>query len=80
MGSVTLRESTTLPAFQASKPPVSVPILEAWFSNALLLTSTGTTASFYQPWLRLDESNVTQFQTVFGLMLRLFKSPVFPEI
>ena len=64
-GDVTLRENATLPT-------ASSPILQAWLSAISLLgTISGQqSASFYQPWLRLDENSVTAppFTTVVSLM------------
>ena len=56
-GAVTLDESTTLPTTSTATPQ-----LESWEENVLLF-QTGN-ASYYQPWLRLDETQVSAFSTV----------------
>lgn len=63
-GAVTLREGTTLGGVNSAVTP----ILQAWFQNVLLLTSNPASVSYYQPWLRLDESNVSVFSTLYSLM------------
>ena len=63
-GTVTLRESVTLPSTSAGK---ATPILYAWLQRQLLLGGS-TSASYYQPWLRLNENSVAPFATVSTLM------------
>ena len=63
-GNVTLRQSATLPVEGLS---ADVPLLQSWFENVLLLKPNTPTASFYQPWLRLNETAVTPFTTVFSI-------------
>lgn len=70
-GDVTWRTSTTLSSPESVNG--AVPILQAWYQNQLLLGSTtgadgGPSASFYQPWLRLAESNVQPFTTSASLL------------
>ena len=61
-GSVTLRDSTTLTTTGNSAP---LSILQAWYANVLLLPlASANTAAYYQPWLNLDETNVSQFANV----------------
>ena len=62
-GDVTLREAVTLPSQGVS---AAIPILQAWLQNVSLLSLN--TVSFYQPWLRLDETSVEPFTTVVALM------------
>ncbi|HEY8903776.1 MAG TPA: filamentous hemagglutinin family protein [Chthoniobacterales bacterium] len=69
-GSVSLRESATLP-FDNS----NIPILEAWLRNVMLLNSK--TASFYQPWIRLNETNVDSFATASALLPSTFRVTAF---
>ncbi len=64
-GDVTLRESMTLPSEGVS---AAIPALQAWLQNVLLLPPNTQTPAFYQPWLRLDETNITPFTTVVALM------------
>jgi hypothetical protein len=63
-GSVTLRESATLPSSTASN---ATPLLQAWLQRELLLTTAPRSASFFQPWLRLNETSVGPFATVASL-------------
>ncbi len=66
-GSVTLREGVTLPT---NGTGAETPTLLAFIEGELLETNdTGaSTAAFYQPFLRLAETNVTSFTTVSTLM------------
>lgn len=64
-GDVTLRESTTMPTLGVGS---STPILHAWLENVLLFNAATQTPSFYQPWLRLNESSVAPFRGVSGIM------------
>lgn len=58
-GDVTLRNQVTMP-----DKGTMVPFLSAWFARQNLLDGD-TNASFYQPWLRLAESSVEPFATLF---------------
>jgi len=69
-GSVTLRESATLP-FDNS----NTPILEAWLKYVLLLNPH--TASYYQPWLRITETNVDSFTTAASLLPSTLRATAF---
>ncbi len=72
-GSVTLRTETTLPSEAASAP-----ILQAWYQNQLLLVTTDpASASFYQPWLRLNESSVQPFVTNFSILPSTLRATAF---
>jgi hypothetical protein len=64
-GDVTLRQGATLPSSSAG---TATPLLQAWVERQQLLTSNPASASFYQPWLRLAESNAEPFRTVTGLL------------
>ena len=61
-GTVTLRESATLPSKVSADP-----LLLIWEQNVLLLQMNFVTPSYYQPWLRLDETDVSGFSTVAAL-------------
>ncbi|MCB1093670.1 MAG: hypothetical protein KDL87_19175, partial [Verrucomicrobiae bacterium] len=63
-GDVTLRNSVTLPT---SSSPQN--ILEAWSVTQQEFRVSGGTdrASFYQPWLRLAETSVVPFRTLYSL-------------
>jgi filamentous hemagglutinin family protein len=63
-GNVTLRQNVTLAGDTGPRP-----LLLAWLERQLLLVggSPGS-ASLYQPWLRLNESQVSPFETVTGLL------------
>ena len=64
-GNVTLRESVVSPIEGNSAP---VPILQEWMQYVSYYDSVTETASFYQPWLRLNETLLTPFSTAFALM------------
>ncbi len=64
-GSVTMREAITLSGNTAGS---SVPILFNYLQKVHLLTSSPASTSFYQPWLRLDESSVTPFRSLTTVM------------
>ena len=59
-GDITFRQSIV-----ALGGSIATPILQEWYRNVLQYTSTGTAPSVNQPWLRLNESDVTTFS---GLM------------
>jgi len=63
-GDVTLRTSA------ASTGGATNPLLELWYTNKLLLTvsSSNPSASANKPWLRLNESGVSPFNTLFSLL------------
>jgi filamentous hemagglutinin family protein len=69
-GSITLRESAAISQSNAQS------LLYTWFSNVLLLGQTASPSS-YQPWLRLDESNVAAFQGVSTLMPATLRATAF---
>ena len=61
-GSVTLRSSSTLPSVGGGG---ATSVLLAWIQNQLLYNAQNPgTASFYHPWLRLNETGVDAFSTV----------------
>jgi hypothetical protein len=63
-GDVTFRRNVTFSADAGAQP-----VLLAWLERQLLLTGgTVPSASFFQPWLRLSESQVAPFRTVAGVM------------
>ena len=64
-GSVTLRESTTLPVAGAGS---STNILYAWIDRQQILRTTPVSASYYQPWLRLAETSASPFSTLISLV------------
>ncbi|MEO6055080.1 MAG: filamentous hemagglutinin family protein, partial [Chthoniobacterales bacterium] len=59
-GSVTLRETAN-----GTSAASNMPILAMWLQN--LLPGVGT-APNYQPWLKLNEDNITPFQTVSSIL------------
>lgn len=62
-GTVTLRETVNPGGGSAD------PILYRWFFDMLMFDSTSTSkASYYQPWIRLDESSVEAFRIVSTLL------------
>lgn len=64
-GSVTLRSSITQPSVGGGG---ATPVLLAWIQNQLLYNAQNPgTASFYHPWLRLNETGVDAFSTVASL-------------
>jgi filamentous hemagglutinin len=73
-GSVTLRESTTLLG-NGSDAGLPTSMLQAWYQNQLLLSTSS--ASNFQPWLRLVETSVDSFSTVFTLMPPTLKATAF---
>jgi len=64
-GVVQLRECATLSANE-----VAVPLLQIWLQNVELLGAVpnANAPSYYQPWLRLDEVDVSSFQTVVNVL------------
>ncbi|OYW77296.1 MAG: hypothetical protein B7Z37_04825 [Verrucomicrobia bacterium 12-59-8] len=72
-GSVTFRESVSPNITTAD------PLLVQWLSNVLRFDSTSpTNASYYQPWLRLVETNVTtSFSVVSSIMAPTLKATAF---
>ena len=64
-GTVTLRESATLPTVGSGS---ARPVLENWLQSVLLYNVSTPTASYYQPWLRLDETKVEPFVTTSSLL------------
>ncbi len=71
-GTVTLRESATLPTKVSPDPLLSV-----WQQNVLLLQLNLVTPSYYQPWLRLDETEVSAFGTVTALQPATLRATAF---
>ncbi len=60
-GDVNLRQTVTL------NDGSILPVLQAWFDRVLLFSGNAR-PSWVQPWLRLDETNVTAFPTVLSLL------------
>ena len=74
-GDVTLRQTITLPTIGIGG---STPILQAWLQNVLLFNAQNTsTASYYHPWLRLNESQVAPFSTVSSILPATLKVTAF---
>ena len=69
-GNVTFRQATTLPT--ASDPES---MLALWMKNELLLS--GTSAAYYQPWLRLVETSVEPFKELTQLMPGTLRATAF---
>ncbi|MCE9520204.1 MAG: filamentous hemagglutinin N-terminal domain-containing protein, partial [Verrucomicrobia bacterium] len=73
-GDVTLRQSATMPTLGIGS---ATPILQNWIENVLLFNPSTQTPSFYQPWLRLNESNVAAFKGVSALLPGTLKVTAF---
>ena len=71
-GRLTLRESATLPTGVSADP-----FLLTWEKNVLLLQQNLVTPSYYQPWLRLDESDTSGFGTVAALQPGTLRATAF---
>jgi filamentous hemagglutinin len=63
-GDITLRQSVSY--IPGSTNPASTSVLQRWFTSELLLKNDS--AAFFQPWLRLSESDVSAFSTAFTLL------------
>ncbi|MEI7956262.1 MAG: filamentous hemagglutinin family protein, partial [Verrucomicrobiota bacterium] len=61
-GDVTLRSAATLPGQTTG---VATPLLQSWYTNKLELSALS--AAYTKPWLRLDETSTTPFQSLFSL-------------
>jgi len=61
-GDVTLRHEVVLPTENTARS-----ILQVWMERANLLTTGANGAAFNQPWLRLAETSVEPFVSVFAL-------------
>ncbi len=76
-GSVTVRNTGSTSSSQTTTQP----LLQTWLQSISLLNIAGGTAqnslAFFQPWLRLDESNVTPFTTLVSLMPPTLKALAF---
>ncbi|MCW1911936.1 filamentous hemagglutinin family protein [Luteolibacter sp. GHJ8] len=62
-GDVTLRNAATMPGQTEAE---AVPLLQSWYSNKLLYAPT-LSASDAKPWLRLNETAIAPFETMFTL-------------
>ena len=72
-GNVTLRQNVTLAGDTGPRP-----MLLAWLERQLLLVGGSTpSSSFYQPWLRLNESQVSPFESVAGLLPATLRATAF---
>ena len=71
-GSVLLREGATMPG--ASN---ATPILQNWLQRVNLLVTNPFSVSYYQPWLRLDETSVAPFGTVSALLPSTLRATAF---
>ena len=63
-GVVTLRESAAFADYSTSangNNTGAVSLLQVWMQNELTFSASTPTASYYQPWLRLDESSAQPF-------------------
>ncbi len=73
-GDITIREGTTAMTTSGVAVGTSMQnILFLYLKNVLLYTTTKTD-SYYQPWLRLDESSLTAFSTACSLMPATLKA------
>lgn len=73
-GSVTLRAGTTL---QSNGAGEITPILYPWLQNMQLLTSNPASASYYRPWLRLNETSVEPFTSLVSLLPGTLRATAF---
>jgi len=71
-GSVTHRLAVTLPG-----QTTPIPILSAWLSNENLFTDTANRASYFQPWARLAEADLTFFATQLEVAAPTLRSTAF---
>jgi len=72
-GSVTLRTRAALPG-----SGTTTSLLQAWLKTQLLLgTSSAPTGSFYQPWLRINETSVDAFPTAASLLPPILRATAF---
>ena len=71
-GDVTLREAATMPS-----NTVSTPMLGNWDQYVLLLTTNPSSCLLFQPWLRLDETDVTGFSTMDSLLPPTLRTTAF---
>ncbi|MDD5260535.1 MAG: filamentous hemagglutinin family protein [Methylacidiphilales bacterium] len=62
-GNVTFRNDVTLPGNEQTTP-----VLIAWLENVNLLRSLPATVSFYEPWLRLVETDVDPYFDTFAAL------------
>ncbi|MEO5913110.1 MAG: filamentous hemagglutinin family protein [Luteolibacter sp.] len=61
-GDVTVRNAVTLPVQFGPEPA-----LKAWYETQLLLTNSPSSTAWFQPWLRLAETNLGAFSPVWSL-------------
>ena len=61
-GDVTVRNAVTLPEQSGAEPA-----LRAWYESQLLLTNSPSSTAWFQPWLRLAETNLKAFFPVWSL-------------
>ena len=73
-GTVTLRTEATI---ADSDPGTPTALLQAWLEKVQLYNANTPSVSFYQPWLRLNETSVSPFQTVSGLMPPTLRATAF---
>lgn len=71
-GSITLRESATRPGLTDDTP-----ILQNWVESVHLLGTNPRSVSLLQPWLRLDETSVQPFSTLFTMLPGSVRSTAF---
>lgn len=73
-GSVTHRLAITLPGRNLTQP-----ILQAWLEtqNVFNTSSATSRASYYQPWIRLAETDVQRFATVSTVLPPILRSTAF---
>ncbi len=71
-GSVTHRLGVTLPGETTPRP-----ILDAWLLDQNLFTNTTNRASYFQPWIRLAETDTTFFSTQLTVAAPTLRSTAF---
>ena len=70
-GSVTLREVATANASN------DFPILQLWYRTQMLGSFDSNSAAYYQPWLRISETDVAPFATAFSVMPGTLRATAF---
>jgi filamentous hemagglutinin family protein len=73
-GTITLRQSAKA---STSATGADTPMLFNWLQNQLVFANNSGKSSYYQPWLRLNETDVSPFDTVVSLLPATLKVTAF---